>query len=499
MKAYVINLRRDVERRRLCEQRLAAAPMLDVEFIEAVDGRAMSEAERRKAFDYERFAQRKHCLPTPGEAGCALSHYKVWQRIADGNDDVVLVLEDDITFIGDLTPLIDDVKKLLASNRPQILLSSNRFYYRKASVTAIGRSGLGSAEPLHAWHTHCYYINRTAARLLISLGQPCSVADDWDYYASRGLDLRALLGGPVEVDNAIQTGIPCRSLPYSDGRFGNSLIKRFNHLCESLLPRFGWKLYQSHGCGERPRISIKAYAINLASDTRRREELRQRLASTPLCDVEIFAATDGRAMSDTERREAFDFAGFASHNVGSPTPGEVGCALSHYRLWQRIAAGNDNAALILEDDATIDCDFQRYIDFAVDYLAFDTPRIVAFPGHFYYTRMHRVADGVDVARPIRGYYAYCYFINRAAARRLVNLGRPHYVADDWNWFVKHGVEVLAVFEDGVNFNHSYKSNIEERSNWSHDWPLSKKLRAAIPHHLYRIISRIGLLNVYDKD
>ena len=497
MKTYVINLRRDVERRRLCEQRLAAAPMLDVEFIEAVDGRAISEAERREAFDYERFARRKRCTPTPGEAGCALSHHKVWQRIADGDDDVALVLEDDVVITGDFGKYVDWAATHLGScNVPRAASFMGHFYYRQKEQAA---EGVLIAHPLHGYGTYCYFINRPAAAALISLGKPHYVSDDWDYHKSMGLEVLALLDKSVGEDNATQTGIPCRSLPYSDGRFGNSLIKRFNHLCESLLPRFGLKLYQSHGCGERPRISIKTYAINLASDTRRREELRQRLASTPLRDVEIFAATDGRSMTDAERHEAFDYTGFARHNVGTPTPGEVGCALSHYQLWQRIAAGNDNAALILEDDVTIDCDFQRYIDFAADYLAFDAPRIVAFPGHFYYTRKHRVADGVDVARPIRGYYAYCYFINRAAAQRLVNLGRPHYVADDWDWFIKHGVDVLAVFEDGVNFNHSYKSNIEERSNWSHDWPLTKKLRAAIPHHLYRIISRIGLLNVYDKD
>lgn len=480
----------------MCEQRLAVARVLDVEFVEAVDGCAMSDAERRSAFDYDRFVRRKHCVPTPGEVGCALSHRRVWRRIVDSDDDIALVLEDDITIVGDIAPLLSRAVQYLSAGKPRVLLSSNRFYYRSSDVADYG--GLQCAEPLHAWHTHCYFINRAAARLLLGLGRAHSVADDWDYYIKCGLEVSALQGSPVEVDNAFQSGIQCRSLPYSDCQPGNALIRRINHLREALLPRMGWELYQSPGHGVRPRISIKTYAINLASDVSRRNELLKRLAPTPLCDVEIFTATDGRTMTDYRRRELFDYPGFARHNVGVPTPGEVGCALSHYRLWQRIVDGVDNVALILEDDVLINCDFQRYIDFAAEYLAFDAPRVVAFPGHFYYTRRHRVADGIDVARPIRGYYAYCYFINRAAARCLVDLGRPHYVADDWDWFIKHGVNVMAVFENGVDFNRACGSNIGEHSNWSRDWSIAKKLRAACPHHFYRLVARLGLLKVYDK-
>lgn len=51
-----------------------------------------------------------HRQMTMGEIGCFLSHYNIWERIVERNQQLVLILEDDIRF----EPyFIDAAKKVL--------------------------------------------------------------------------------------------------------------------------------------------------------------------------------------------------------------------------------------------------------------------------------------------------------------------------------------------------------------------------------------------------
>src|SRR3954447_23246954 len=98
MRAYVINLPRSVARRASIANELAALS-IPHEFIEAVDGREMTAGERAAMVDEARAAQSPHWL-TPGQIGCSLSHLRVYERIAAGDEPVALVLEDDAQLHG---------------------------------------------------------------------------------------------------------------------------------------------------------------------------------------------------------------------------------------------------------------------------------------------------------------------------------------------------------------------------------------------------------------
>jgi glycosyl transferase family 25 len=43
-------------------------------------------------------------------------------------------------------------------------------------------------------------------------------------------------------------------------------------------------------------------------------------------------------------------------------PGELGCLLSHKKIWKMIAAGTDECVLVLEDDAVFGADFKAFIE-----------------------------------------------------------------------------------------------------------------------------------------
>ncbi|MCS2630730.1 glycosyltransferase family 25 protein [Bacteroides thetaiotaomicron] len=55
MKAYIINLKKSVDRKKYMQEQLEKMFFLSAEFVEAVDARGMTEREKNVFFDTELF------------------------------------------------------------------------------------------------------------------------------------------------------------------------------------------------------------------------------------------------------------------------------------------------------------------------------------------------------------------------------------------------------------------------------------------------------------
>ncbi|MEX0346015.1 MAG: glycosyltransferase family 25 protein [Rhizobiaceae bacterium] len=100
--AFLIHLKRATQRRPQVERIIEACP-LDIAVVDAVDGRAMSEAEQAKVYKFEKQFEPPYPFRIgPGEIGCFLSHRRCWQRTVDGNADAGLILEDDVEIDADV-------------------------------------------------------------------------------------------------------------------------------------------------------------------------------------------------------------------------------------------------------------------------------------------------------------------------------------------------------------------------------------------------------------
>lgn len=64
--------------------------------VAAVDGRALDDARRARAFCAARHRPAYPFPPRPGEIGCFLSHRVAWQAILDRGLDAGVILEDDV-------------------------------------------------------------------------------------------------------------------------------------------------------------------------------------------------------------------------------------------------------------------------------------------------------------------------------------------------------------------------------------------------------------------
>ncbi|WP_170770666.1 glycosyltransferase family 25 protein [Ruegeria lacuscaerulensis] len=106
IRTFILSLPKDVERRRFCERELTQHG-LHHEFCDAISGDQMAEADLRCVYDADMNRVKFKRPLSRGEVACTLGHRKIWQTIAESNQCVSLVLEDDATFIVDPQPFLN--------------------------------------------------------------------------------------------------------------------------------------------------------------------------------------------------------------------------------------------------------------------------------------------------------------------------------------------------------------------------------------------------------
>ena len=84
IKTYVINMKESVVRRNALLSEVTKYPCMDVEIVEAVNGRRMSSEDVKKNFDVLKFTYRYRRTPKRGEIGCVHSHRELQKTIGVG-------------------------------------------------------------------------------------------------------------------------------------------------------------------------------------------------------------------------------------------------------------------------------------------------------------------------------------------------------------------------------------------------------------------------------
>ena len=107
---FVINLQRQVERRRHMTALLDRLGLV-AEFVTAVDGRALTPAERA-AYDPARARRVYGVEMRDGEIACCHSHSRIYARMVRDRIETALILEDDVTIDARLPGVVGE---LLAS------------------------------------------------------------------------------------------------------------------------------------------------------------------------------------------------------------------------------------------------------------------------------------------------------------------------------------------------------------------------------------------------
>jgi glycosyl transferase, family 25 len=205
MKAYVINLPASSQRRVSVEQQLAGS-RIEHELVEAVDGYALTAAERASLVDEAATARYPKWL-TPPALGCAISHLRAYERIVEaGEGGVSLILEDDVLLPVGTSKLVAEVSAHMRGSEIVLLYfrSFEACVFSERDSVAL-RDGRRLIYPLRAEQpitTAAYLITVEAARRLAEAVPPIRVAaDKWEYFYELGAidSLRCVLPRPVAV------------------------------------------------------------------------------------------------------------------------------------------------------------------------------------------------------------------------------------------------------------------------------------------------------------
>lgn len=200
MNTYIINLPKDIERRAYVIEIMAQYPLLEYEFVDAIYGKELTENETYRVFDIHTAYKRYGRNLNPGEIGCTLSHFKCYHRLLQSNKPYVLLLEDDITVVHELSE-IDNIAQSLPTDEPWVLFLSADYWFTKRRKF---NNEINIAHIYDAVGTYAYIINRKGAELLLTKNpRPSNVADHWSLYRRQGLKLFAVY--PYMIDANIES------------------------------------------------------------------------------------------------------------------------------------------------------------------------------------------------------------------------------------------------------------------------------------------------------
>ena len=178
MKIFVINLERDKEKLAFVRRQMDALG-LAFDREPAVDGRSLSEDARREAVNGFAWWCAVGRPIQPAEIGCALSHYSIYERIAES----VCILEDDVELSPEFLEVLERVARFIDPAKPQVVMLSDEWGCRAAKGKAEGV--VASSD---AWCTDGYVITPLAAQAIRKANLPIEVpCDTWRRWVRRGL------------------------------------------------------------------------------------------------------------------------------------------------------------------------------------------------------------------------------------------------------------------------------------------------------------------------
>lgn len=195
-------------------------------------------------------------------------------------------------------------------------------------------------------------------------------------------------------------------------------------------------------------LNIKTYIINLPKDKERKKSILKETDGIGCLDCEMIEAVYGKELDQDKVLELFNEKKFVCNYSRTLLPGEVGATLSHRKCYSRLLVSGYNAALILEDDATLvnKDNVNVILRKALSYIEGNEPRILLLHADFY--SMDKGIDlknGYSLYSVYDGLFATAYLINRNAARLLLHTERPYWVADDWYRFRKRGIQIYSIY------------------------------------------------------
>lgn len=174
--------------------------------------------------------------------------------------------------------------------------------------------------------------------------------------------------------------------------------------------------------------SFPIWVLNLERASDRRQSMEKQLTELQW-QFEFIQALDGNCLN-AEARKSYSAWQAIKIVKRELSPGEIGCALSHAKLWARIVAENIEEVLILEDDVLLTPDLMRVLE-----------RRHLFPADWELINLKTDAAKIPFGPSVYSNYRVCHFqedanrtcgylINHKGAKKLCTHVYPIRLAAD---------------------------------------------------------------------
>ncbi len=231
-------------------------------------------------------------------------------------------------------------------------------------------------------------------------------------------------------------------------------------------------------------VKMKVLLVNLAKNPERLAVADAQLKKQSVI-YERFAAVYGKELSAEEQKKAVNtFRWWCA--IGRPVvPAEIGCALSHYRIYQRMIAEDLPYVCILEDDVVITEHFLKQLENIAQWLDVSQSQVVLLSNH-----TSQRGEDWDILSTKSDMWTEGYVLTQKAAKALLRANLPMQVpCDHWRRWVNSGaIKLYHAFptvcsQDQVTF----------ASSTSEGRRLATNERALLSYVLHKVKRCIGKL------
>jgi len=192
---------------------------------------------------------------------------------------------------------------------------------------------------------------------------------------------------------------------------------------------------------------MKIFVINLPKDVDRHAHISRQLDKLHL-EYEIVPGILGAGLSPEDRHIHYNDRKAKWRQSRSLVPAEIGCALSHLKVYREIVARGIECALVLEDDVVLPRDLEAFLTDCEATLDLKSPAV-------WLLSPAKVRGGVAGRMLLRsgrnlfplhsGVYTSSYILTATAAKALLaELYPVGDVADCWNRLQRYKVVDLSV-------------------------------------------------------
>ena len=274
-------------------------------------------------------------------------------------------------------------------------------------------------------------------------------------------------------------------------------------------------------------MDIPVYVISLKRSVERRNHAIDQLNSLNV-PFQIIEAVDGYELSDQEIQTNSDYWQWKfGSRTRHPWQGEIGCVLSHFKIFLKMIAEDIQAACILEDDTDLMKDFKIFLNYEnLELIDWD----LFYIGHHSKYSKREAQSKNKKELKIRNYTAgepieppmgsYGYIIKKNAAVEILKYGYP--IRKPFDQYIGNapalGIRTVILSPVCVSHNYLFSTTIYPSSSdgyssfielfrrqirKSYKWfPFLQSLRIWINVNMYQsviFLRKIGLLkNSYAK-